>query len=1082
MPLCDFRQSSVPRLHANGNPGCGHGCSDLEIQDWRADVEEVVIPAAHLSRDPGRDPQAATGLRTGSCLPHPNRGGFAGFFLQMSSPSQRTDMKKHRFSLFAGFLLVCLLSATGYSGDVTYTYDQLNRLIGAEYPDGTGIEYTYDDIGNRIIQNVLLPSVPGANFTASPTSGPPPLSVTFTDQSTGSVNSWSWNFGDGGSSTSQNPVYTYSSAGTYTVILTVSNSFGSSSSATTIKVNPPLPVANFTASSTSGAIPFTVSFTDTSTGGVNIWSWNFGDGGTSTSQDPSHTYTSPGTYTVTLTVGGPTGTSIPKTASITAIPPPMAGFSAAPTSGTVPLAVQFTDASTGSVTGWSWIFGDGGTSTSQNPSHTYTSPGTYTVTLTASGPGGNSAPVTTSITVTPPPPVADFSATPTSGTAPLTVQFTDSSTGVVTGWSWAFGDGGASTSQNPSHTYTIPGNYTVTLTASGPGGNSSPATTSITVTYPAPVANFSFTPTNGIAPLSVQFTDASTGSVTSWSWVFGDGGTSTSQNPSHTYSTPGTYTVSLTATGPGGSNTNTKISYITVNATSPGIDQYTKLMVHFNGPNGSRTFTDSEQTPKTITGYGNAQISTAYSKFGGASLKLDGTGSYLSASPGSDWNFSGDFTIDFWWYQPATGTVGPIVAAGNGYSLVIQNYSGIVYAWISSNGSSWDIASQVRIGTPSGTGFDHYALVRSGNTYYTFQNGILTNSFVSSLHPYYSASNSLYIGGHGSYYGTGYLDELRISNGVARWASNFTPPSLPYIQGSVCPSAAFSVSPASGPAQLPVQFTDTSTGDISSWSWDFGDGSTSTAQYPDHIYSTAGTYTVSLTATGLGGSNTYTSTNCITITPSNGIDQYTKLMLHLDGPNGSTTFTDSEQTPKTITGYGNAQISTAYSKFGGASLKLNGTGSYLSAPAGSDWNFSGNFTIDFWWYQTATGTVGPIVAAGNGYSLVIQNYSGIVYAWISSNGLSWDIASQVRIGTPSGTGFDHYALVRSGNTYYTFQNGILTNSFVSSLHPYYSASNSLYIGGHGGYYGTGYLDEIRVSNGVARWLSNFTPPGAPYGN
>ena len=77
-------------------------------------------------------------------------------------------------------------------------------------------------------------------------------------------------------------------------------------------------------------------------------------------------------------------------------------------------------------------------------------------------------------------------------------------------------------------------------------------------------------------------------------------------------------------------------------------------MLHLNGPNGGRTFTDSEEIPKTVTGYGNAQISTAYSEFGGASLELDGS-SYLSAPPSTDWNFSGDFTIDFWWYQRTAG-------------------------------------------------------------------------------------------------------------------------------------------------------------------------------------------------------------------------------------------------------------------------------------------------------------------------------------------------------------------------------------------------------------------------------------------
>jgi PKD repeat protein len=304
--------------------------------------------------------------------------------------------------------------------------------------------------------------------------------------------------------------------------------------------------------------------------------------------------------------------------------------------------------------------------------------------------------------------------------------------------------------------------------------------------------------------------------------------------------------------------------------------------------------------------------------------------------------------------------------------------------------------------------------------------GVLANSFVNLLSPYYGGSNILNIG-YWSYWGcyaTGYLDELRVSNGIVRWLSTFTPPGAQYTVGSTPPTAGFSANWTSGPAPLPVQFNDTSSRDVTSWSWDFGDGSTSTQEYPSHTYLTPGIYTVSLTASGPGGSNTDTQANYITVTtPSDyGIDQYTKLMLHFDGPNGSKTFTDSEITPKTVTGHGNAQISTAYSKFGGASL--NPSGSYLSVPASPDWNFSGDFTIDFWWYHTG-GSNNPIISIGASgtYSLSISESGGVVYVWMSSNGTSWDIASQIRMGTSSGTGFDHYALVRAGGTYYTFQKG-----------------------------------------------------------
>ncbi len=150
------------------------------------------------------------------------------------------------------------------------------------------------------------------------------------------------------------------------------------------------------------------------------------------------------------------------------------------------------------------------------------------------------------------PPVAEFSGTPVSGVEPLLVAFSDLSTGNVTAWSWSFGDTTSSTLQSPSHTYNSPGTYTVALTATGPGGADVETKVGyITVTDAPPTAEFSGTPTSGVEPLLVAFTDLSTGNVTSWSWNFGDTTSSTLQSPSHTYNSPGTYTVALTATGPG---------------------------------------------------------------------------------------------------------------------------------------------------------------------------------------------------------------------------------------------------------------------------------------------------------------------------------------------------------------------------------------------------------------------------------------------------------------------------------------------------------------------------------------------------
>jgi PKD repeat protein len=244
---------------------------------------------------------------------------------------------------------------------------------------------------------------------------------------------------------------------------------------------------------------------------------------------------------------------------------PTASFTASPTSGSVPLQVTFTDTSTANPTSWAWNFGDGTTSNVQSPTHTYNTIGTYTVTLTASNAYGSDS-ETTSITVNAVAPVASFSGTPLSGSAPLQVQFTDSSNNNPTSWSWNFGDGQTSTQQNPIHQYSLAGTYTVALTATNSAGSdTSTRSNYVTVssTGSAPVASFTANVTSGTTPLLVLFTDASTGSPTSWYWDFGDSYTSTDQNPSHTYTQTGVYTVKLTVQNASGNNTLIRTAYIT---------------------------------------------------------------------------------------------------------------------------------------------------------------------------------------------------------------------------------------------------------------------------------------------------------------------------------------------------------------------------------------------------------------------------------------------------------------------------------------------------------------------------------------
>jgi PKD repeat protein len=170
-------------------------------------------------------------------------------------------------------------------------------------------------------------------------------------------------------------------------------------------------------------------------------------------------------------------------------------------------------------------------------------------------------------------PVANFSNNFAGGSAPITVQFADtsnsSSSNPITNWFWDFGDGSNSTQHNPAHPYNANGAYDVSLTVSNSLCRNT-TTIANSVVVGQPIANFTTFPTTSIVPATIAFTDTSLGYPNQWNWSWGDGNwtngtTSVLQNPVHTYYSPGTYTVSLTATNTTyGSDTLTRANYITV--------------------------------------------------------------------------------------------------------------------------------------------------------------------------------------------------------------------------------------------------------------------------------------------------------------------------------------------------------------------------------------------------------------------------------------------------------------------------------------------------------------------------------------
>jgi len=214
--------------------------------------------------------------------------------------------------------------------------------------------------------------------------------------------------------------------------------------------------------------------------------------------------------------------------------------------------VQFMDQSTNGPTSWQWDFGDGASSSSKNPTHVFTG-GEFRVKLTATNSHGSDLGEHTVSVGGGGPPNAKFTWSPDNPSSGQTVQFTDQSTNSPTSWHWDFGDGHSSSSKNPTHVFSPGGAYRVKLTATNAKG-SDLAEHTVTVAGGSPSAQFTWNPSNPHHGQTVQFTDQSTNSPTSWHWDFGDGHSSSSKNPSHVFSSAGSYRVKLTATSAQGSD------------------------------------------------------------------------------------------------------------------------------------------------------------------------------------------------------------------------------------------------------------------------------------------------------------------------------------------------------------------------------------------------------------------------------------------------------------------------------------------------------------------------------------------------
>jgi PKD repeat protein len=498
-------------------------------------------------------------------------------------------------------------------------------------------------------------------------------------------------------------------------------------------------------------------------------------------------------------------------------------------------SVNFTDLSTNNPTAWLWSF-PGATitsSTAQNPTNIiYNTPGCYTVSLTATNAAGtNSHTETCFITVVPPsfPPVAAFTANTTSILAGGTVNFTDLSTNFPTSRQWTFTGGTPSSSnvQNPSNViYNTQGCYTVKLIATNAYGSDTLIQTCYITVSAAPVAAFTASANLVLANGSINFTDQSSNTPTSWLWTFpgGNPSTSTQQNPSNIiYGTPGCYDVTLVSTNAYGNDTETQTCYITV---ADPLNSCTELFIseYVEGSANDKVleFYNPSSNPINLNGY---------------SVHLFTNG---ASSPSSTYNFSGiiaPYDVFVLSHPNASAAILSIADA----TSMICTFNGNDAVGLRKNGVLIDAVGVV------GTNPGNEWIVGSGST---VDNTLVRKANVDGPSTSWTAVQTQW-----TVYPQGVISYLGSNT------NNCAGTAIP-------PLANFTSNTQNITTGQSVNFTDLSTNNPTTWTWTFTGGSpaSSTSQNPTNIvYNTPGCYQVSLTVTNSAGSNTFTQTCYITV-------------------------------------------------------------------------------------------------------------------------------------------------------------------------------------------------------------------------
>ncbi|WP_231593713.1 PKD domain-containing protein [Methanosarcina siciliae] len=834
------------------------------------------------------------------------------------------------------------LYALNSDGTLKWTYKTGGSIYGSPAigSDGTLYIGSYD---NKLYA-FHDATAPVASFTAFSTSGDAPLTVQFTDTSANYPTSWAWDFDNDGmtDSTEQNPSHTYVTPGTYTINLTVTNDAGEDSEISTDYITvtaPAVPVARFSANVTLGDVPLAVAFTDESTGNATSWAWDFDNDGMtdSTEQNPSHTYVTPGTYTVNLTVANGAGSDDEtKTDYITVVLPPLpeADFSINATYGDAPLTVAFSDASTNSPTSWTWDFDNDGTidATTQNLAYTYEQAGTYTVNLTASNAAGSDSEVKTDlITVT-----GKVDLTTTASLATTYPIYNNTMQATIL-------NEGAENAGAFNLTFRVNGiNKTVNVAGLDAGNNTTISITDIR-RHAGDIVSMTVTvdPENTITEINETNNEYSTTETISTTGQKYNGGRYSNGYDlvNNVFYTEGNVGVAVAISG----------SYVSTNK---------KIVT-------TRTFSaDDLDIPAGAT-IKSARLYQGSTWYGDPGFNLQFNGHETQEADAKYWDcINGQYAFDVTTYLNTTGDNTAVLTSTNslndyayyatalivvyeadsepyrqiwvneGSDCLLADY-GADLAWgytTFDNVSANDLFSARTITVLESDDGDVNSINFNGESLPTIQTGGSdpTIKYFNVTEALQSGENELGVTGP-SYFNlaNAVLEVTQVTASEANFTANVTSGNAPlnvkftdtstgtpanwtwefgdgetsteqnpthtytaegtytvkltvsnslgsdseektgYITvGSVvlAPEANFSADPTTGTAPLSVQFTDESTNTPTSWTWDFGEGDTSTEQNPTHTYETIGTYTVKLTATNYGGSNSTIKTDYITVT------------------------------------------------------------------------------------------------------------------------------------------------------------------------------------------------------------------------